>query len=94
MTLKRLFGRFYLKSLLDVLLGPLGGRLVELHDAEGGEDPGASGRQDVGVGEVQPLVNEGLESNQTRSYSFRSATLPAYQLIKQLPISIISSFRC
>ena len=94
MTLKRLFGRFYLKSLLDVLLGPLGGRLDELHDAEGGEDPGASGRQDVGVGEVQPLVNEGLESNPTRSYSFRSATLPAYQLIKQLPISIISSFRC
>ena len=40
---------------LDLVLGPLGAVLVELHDAEGGEDPGAGRRQDVIVAVGHPL---------------------------------------
>ena len=44
-----------LHSGLDLILGPLGAVLVELHDAEGGEDPGAGRRQDVVVAMGHPL---------------------------------------
>ena len=40
---------------LDVLLSALCGVLVELHDAHGGEDPGAGGGKDVAVSHAHPL---------------------------------------
>ena len=42
---------------LDLFLGPLGAILVELHDAEGGENPGAGGGQDVVISVGHPLDN-------------------------------------
>ena len=47
------------QGLADLLLGTLGGLLVELHDAHGGEDPGAAGWQQLIVTEVHPLLHEG-----------------------------------
>merc|ERR1712226_1491537 len=40
---------------LHVLLGPLGGVLVELHDAHGGEDPGAGSGENLVVCHGHPL---------------------------------------
>merc|ERR1712226_1625375 len=42
---------------LHVLLGPLGGVLVELHDAHGGEDPGAGSGENLVVCHGHPLDN-------------------------------------
>merc|ERR1711971_1102778 len=42
---------------LHVLLGSLGGVLVELHDAHGGEDPGAGSGEDLVVCHGHPLDN-------------------------------------
>ena len=52
----------YLKTFLNILLGPLSRGFVELHDAKSGEDPSASSGQDVGVRKVHPLVNESLKT--------------------------------
>ena len=46
-----------LKSSFDILLGPFSGVLVELHDAHGGEHPGAAGGQDLVVSHAHPLNN-------------------------------------
>merc|ERR1712032_886150 len=43
------------QNTLDVLLGSLCCILVKLHDAHGGEDPGAGSRQDVTVSHAHPL---------------------------------------
>merc|ERR1712210_104918 len=44
-----------LQNSLDVLLSSLCSVLVKLHDAHGGEDPGAGSRQDVTVSHAHPL---------------------------------------
>ena len=48
---------------LNVLLGPVSGVLVELHDAHGGEDPGAAGWKDFIVSHAHPLNDLKTNSN-------------------------------
>merc|ERR1719282_819953 len=46
-----------LEGSLDVLLGPLGGSLVVLHDPHRGEDPGTGGWHDLVICHAHPLHN-------------------------------------
>ena len=45
------------KGSLNVLLSPVGGILVVLHDAHGREHPGAAGRENLVVCHAHPLDN-------------------------------------
>merc|ERR1712012_592151 len=59
-----------LESSLDVLLGPLGGSLVVLHDPHRGEDPGTGGRQDLVICHAHPLHNLSSSSSITAPTKF------------------------
>merc|ERR1719282_1462018 len=59
-----------LESSLDVLLGPLGGRLVVLHDAHCGEDPGTGCWQDLVICHAHPLHNLSSSSSITAPTKF------------------------
>merc|ERR1719282_1640568 len=59
-----------LEDSLDVLLGPLGGRLVVLHDAHCGEDPGTGCWQDLVICHAHPLHNLSSGSSITAPTKF------------------------